>query len=245
MSKTIAVFGAGPGLGQAVARRYAREGYTVALVARRREPLAELADGLTREGADAHVIPADLSDTEGVPALAEQIRARVGELDAIYYGPTAGGVVAATGLTPQHVQAYMPTAVYTLVALVHEFLPPMIERRAGALLVATGASAVRGMRNFSGPGPALAAQRNYFQSLQAELAGTGVYVGRLYIGAVIKNSAWHARVEAQGPSGRRDPVADPDELAGILWAMHNTTRQPEVIYPEGMFDGGSDAAELR
>jgi NAD(P)-dependent dehydrogenase (short-subunit alcohol dehydrogenase family) len=153
MSKTIAVFGAGPGLGQAVARRYAREGYTVALVARRREPLAELADGLTREGADAHVIPADLSDTEGVPALAEQIRARVGELDAIYYGPTAGGAVAATGLTPQHVQAYMPTAVYTLVALVHEFLPPMIERRA--------------------------------------------------------------------------------------------TRQPEVIYPEGMFDGGSDAAELR
>ena len=39
MSKSIAVFGAGPGLGQAVARRYAREGYAVTLVARRRSHL--------------------------------------------------------------------------------------------------------------------------------------------------------------------------------------------------------------
>jgi short-subunit dehydrogenase len=42
MPKSIAVFGAGPGLGQAVARRYAREGYAVTLVARRSEPLDRL-----------------------------------------------------------------------------------------------------------------------------------------------------------------------------------------------------------
>ena len=47
MSKSIAVFGAGPGLGQAVARRYAREGYAVTLVARRSEPLDRLAKDLT------------------------------------------------------------------------------------------------------------------------------------------------------------------------------------------------------
>jgi NAD(P)-dependent dehydrogenase (short-subunit alcohol dehydrogenase family) len=48
MSKSIAVFGAGPGLGQAVARRYAREGYAVTLVARRSEPLDRLAKVLWR-----------------------------------------------------------------------------------------------------------------------------------------------------------------------------------------------------
>ena len=47
MSKSIAVFGAGPGLGQAVARRYARGGYAVTLVARRSEPLDLLARDLT------------------------------------------------------------------------------------------------------------------------------------------------------------------------------------------------------
>ena len=63
MSKSIAVFGAGPGLGQAVARQYARKGYAVTLVARRPEQLDRLAEELTSAGATAHVITADLSDT--------------------------------------------------------------------------------------------------------------------------------------------------------------------------------------
>ncbi len=77
MSKSIAVFGVGPGLGQAIARRYAKEGYGVVLVARRREPLDLLAEDLTRAGATAHVITADLADTAAAPELAGQVRARV------------------------------------------------------------------------------------------------------------------------------------------------------------------------
>jgi short-subunit dehydrogenase len=78
VSKSIAVFGAGPGLGRAVARRYAREGYAVTLVARRPEPLECLARELTRAGATAHVITADLADTAATPRLAGQIRAQGG-----------------------------------------------------------------------------------------------------------------------------------------------------------------------
>src|SRR6266498_2200201 len=87
IAKSIAVFGAGPGLGQAVARRYAQEGYAVVLVARRPEPLEQLTTDLATAGATAHVITADLSDTDAIPALAEQIRAKVGNLDAFYYAP--------------------------------------------------------------------------------------------------------------------------------------------------------------
>ncbi len=78
MSKSIAVFGAGPGLGQAVAYRYAREDYAVVLVARRQEPLDRFANELASAGATAYVITADLSRTDGVPQLAQQIRAEVG-----------------------------------------------------------------------------------------------------------------------------------------------------------------------
>src|SRR5262245_31056357 len=148
--KSIAVFGVGPGLGQAVARRYAREGYTVILVARRRQPLDLLAKDLASTGATAHVITADLSDTDAVPALAKQIRAKVGNLDAFYYAPTpSGGFVPAANLTPQHAQDFMPLSFYTLLALVQEFLPHML---------AQGASSVQGLPNMSGPGPAQAAQ---------------------------------------------------------------------------------------
>ncbi|HEY1489223.1 MAG TPA: SDR family NAD(P)-dependent oxidoreductase, partial [Micromonosporaceae bacterium] len=191
MSKSIAVFGAGTGLGQAVARRYAREGYAVTLVARGSARLDRLAKDLTSTGATAHVITADLSDTGAVPRLAEQIRDRAGDLDALYYAPTpATGFVPAANLTPQHAQSFMPLIFYTMLALVQEFLPHMIEQGDGAILTAQGGSTVLGLPHMSGPSPAQAAQRNYLEALHAEVAENGVYVGMLYIGAAIKNSAF-------------------------------------------------------
>jgi transposase len=56
----------------------------------------------------------------------------------------------------------------------------MMSQGDGALLTAQGASSVRGVPHMSGPGPAQAAQRNYLQSLHAEVSGKGVYVGMLY-----------------------------------------------------------------
>jgi short-subunit dehydrogenase len=236
--KSICIFGAGPGLGLAVAQRYADEGYAVALVARRLESLESLTGTLSSSGTSTHPIEADLSDADAVPRLAEQIRDEVGNLDALCYGPSAGGAVPATALTALNFQVNMPLTLYTLISLVGEFLPHMIEQRDGAILIATGASAIQGMPNFSGLGPGLAAQRNYLQSLDAELDGTGVSVGRLY-SATIERSAWHAKVEANKaagkPTGARGPVVDPAHLAGMLWTMHHT-KQSEAIYPEDLFD---------
>ena len=238
MSKSIAVFGAGPGLGQAVARRYAQGGYEVVLVGRRRQPLESFAQELADDGASAgaHVVTADLADTDAVPALARQVRAAVGALDAIYYAPTPDtGFVPAADLTPQHAQAFMPLVFYSLLAIVQEFLPHMLERGDGAILTAQGASTVHGLPNMSGPGPAQAAQRNYLQSLHAEVAGKGVYVGMLYVGAIIENSGFHAWLQdakAAGTATREwGPSVDPAHLADLLWDMHNATGEPEAIYP--------------
>jgi short-subunit dehydrogenase len=236
LSKSIAVFGVGPGLGQAVARRYAQDGYEVVLVARRREPLELFARELTDAGASAHVITADLADTDAVPALARQIRAMVGGLDAIYYAPTSDdGFVPAADLTPQRAQVFMPLAVYSLLALVQEFLPHMLEQGDGAILTAQGASTVHGLPNMSGPGPAQAAQRNYLQSLHSEVADKGVYVGMLYVGAVIENSAFHAWLQdakaAGTPTREWGPTVSAAHLADLLWDMHSTKSEPEAIYP--------------
>jgi short-subunit dehydrogenase len=115
----------------------------------------------------------------------------------------------------------------------------MVEQGDGAILTAQGASTVQGPPNMSGPGLAQAAQRNYLQSLHAEVAEKGVYVGRLYIGALIENSAFHAEMEAAKAAGApipEQPTADPAHLADLLWTMHSTRGQEEAIYPEGLFD---------
>jgi short-subunit dehydrogenase len=235
MSRSIAVFGAGPGLGQAVARRYAREGYAVTLVGRRREPLDLLAEELTAAGATAHVLTADLSDTEATPRLAEQIRSEGGNLDASYYAPTPStGFVSAANLTARHAQSFMPLILYTMLALVQEFLPHMLEQGDGAILTAQGGSTVHGLPNMSGPSPAQAAQRNYLQALHAEVAEKGVYVGMLYIGAAIEHSAFHTELERAKAAGEPVwdmPTVDPDQLADLLWTMHSTREQREVVYP--------------
>ena len=181
-----------------------------------------------------HVITADLSDTNATARLAEQIRARAGNLDAFYYAPTPStGFVPAANLTPQHAEKFIPLIFYTLLALVQEFLPHMLEQGDGAILTAQGGSTVEGLPNMSGPSPAQAAQRNYLQALHAEVAERGVYVGMLYIGAVIENSAFHTytvEADAAGTGRYWGPTVSPDHLADLLWTMHNTTGESEARY---------------
>jgi short-subunit dehydrogenase len=233
MSKSIVVLGAGPGLGQAVAHRYAREGYTVVLVARRQEPLDQLTEKLTGDGARAYAVAADLADTDALPQVADRIRATVGHPEVLYYGAAGNGFVPVLDLTPRRVQDLMPLGVYALLVLVHEFLPAMVARGDGAILSAQGASALHGNPNIAG-GVTLAAQRNYLQALHAAVADKGVYVGGLYVGAAIENTPFHAQMEAARAAGAPVPdipTVDPDVLADRLWTMHHTAREPDATYP--------------
>jgi short-subunit dehydrogenase len=228
------VFGAGPGLGQAVAGRYAREGYDVVLVARRRDALEQLATDLSKAEATVRTVVADLADPATTRGLLREVRDLVGSLDVIYYAPTPDvDFVAATGLTVERAGQAMSLGLYSLIDLVQHLLPDMLDRGNGAILTAQGASTLRGLPNLSGPGPAQAAQRNYLQSLHAEVADRGVYVGMLYVGAIIEGSAFHAWTATSGGDARNwGPTVSPDYLADLLWNMHSARGPAEASYPE-------------
>ena len=132
----------------------------------------------------------------------------------------------------------MPLGGYALLALVRELLPAHVEQADGAVLTAQGASSIQGLPNMSRPGPARAVQRNYLQSLHAEVGDKGVYVAQLYVGAAIQHSAFCAEMQPQRPPGRpfpEMPIADPAHLADLLWIMY-VTKTPEATYPQGLFD---------
>lgn len=90
--KTLAIFGAGPGLGAAVAARFGREGYRVALVARRAGPLEERVAELGRAGVHAAPFPGDLTDIGGIPALVRAIEEKLGAIDVALYAPVTADV---------------------------------------------------------------------------------------------------------------------------------------------------------
>ncbi|MGW3131111.1 SDR family NAD(P)-dependent oxidoreductase [Streptomyces sp. NPDC001123] len=237
MSKVTAVFGAGTGLGLSVARRFGREGFRVALVARRKERLDALVAQLTDEGIEAVAYPADLSDPAGIPALVDAIRHRFGRIDVVEYGPIGAdqAFTPAAQLDAATLERISRVLLLTPVEVFRAVLPEMTARGDGALLMTTGYSAVQGVPHLSGPGPVMSGARNYVYSLNGELAGTGVYAGTLTIAALITGSESFEAATKGGidlpDTGVQFPVVHPDELAGYYWDMYTRRDRVEQAHP--------------
>ena len=234
---TIAILGAGPGLGRAVAYRYAREGYDIVLVGRNLDRLQELTSGLTALGVTVHPIAGDLSDYEAIGELAGRVRDAAGDPDVLYFAPVSSDVtfVPAAQQSAETAARLTSLLYFSLVALVQEFLPHMLASGNGAILTAQGASALSGLAGMSGPGPAAAAQRNYLQSLSSEVGERGVFVGRLYISSIIGGSVIDQQMQAARNAGIEVPeatVIPAEELADRLWAMQENFGPNEAIVPQ-------------
>jgi short-subunit dehydrogenase len=228
--KTIAIFGAGPGLGQAVARRFGREGFRVALVARDRSRLESMASDLGGEGVQAAGFPADLTDREAALGVVDAIQARFGPVDVLEYSPTPGAHLrgSPSELDVAAVARLLELYVLTPVALVGRVLPAMLER-GGGLLFAMGAAAKYPVPRLAG-GMVLSSLRNYAHTLNAELGPRNVYAGTLVIGALIEGSAAARNPSAWG-NGQVAVVAA-DDLAERCWDMYlKRDRAEEQVTP--------------
>jgi len=231
MTKTIVLLGAGSGLGAAVARRFGKEGYQVALVARRPEPLAMILDELGDLGVRSQAFTADLTDLGAIPALIDRVRRQFAGIDVLYFGAaTSEGFTPAEDLTAQQVADFAALYAYAPVEAVQAVLPQMLRRGNGSILYAGGATGIQAPATMSGPAPAVAATRNYLQTLNTEVGTRGVYVGALFVAAMIAGSAAHAAASTWDPDGQF-PVVDPDDLADILWRLHTDRSSFEEVHP--------------
>ena len=134
--KTIAIFGAGSGLGASLANRFGREGYRVALVARRAGPLDERVAELARAGIEGSAFPADLTNLEGIPELVRSIQERLGSIDVAVYCPVPSdvGFVPAVDLDASKLQSMAPIFTFAPIEVSHAVLPGMLARGDGAVV---------------------------------------------------------------------------------------------------------------
>jgi NADP-dependent 3-hydroxy acid dehydrogenase YdfG len=84
---TIAIIGAGPGLGAAVARRFGREGFAVALVARDQARLEALAGELMEDGVSARGYAADVRDRDALRRVLRNAADELGPVEVLQYSP--------------------------------------------------------------------------------------------------------------------------------------------------------------
>jgi short-subunit dehydrogenase len=232
--KTLAFFGAGPGLGASVADRFGREGYRVALVARKAGPLEERVAELRRAGVEAVAFPADVTNLAGIPALVRSIEDRCGTIDVAVYAPVTADVhfVPAVELDAGTLEAIAKLLMLAPIEVSHAVLPRMLARGDGAIVIGGGLTAVHTMPGMSGVGPAMAAARNYIFTLNAEVKAKGVYAGTVTIGAMIERSAGLGVMKASGiPIDSRWPVLDPDAIAEEVWALVTKRDRIEAVLP--------------
>ncbi len=234
MSKVIAVLGGGTGLGLSMARRFGREGFRVALVARRRDRLDALVATLADEGIDATAFEADLAVPVGAAAVVGEVTKRLGRVDVIAYGPASPNAelfVPAATMKPDVLERWLPLLLLSPVAIVQAVQQQWIARGDGALLVTHGASAVVPMHGVAGVGTVMAATRHYLHALHDAWAPHGLFAGSLAVTAVIGDSEMIAALQSDGTTIGDGSVVDPARLAEQYWEMYVGRSEVERVFP--------------
>ncbi|GAA1541892.1 SDR family NAD(P)-dependent oxidoreductase [Dactylosporangium maewongense] len=214
---TIAIVGAGPGLGLSIAKVFGGHGFDVALISRSKDKLDVLVAELNAVGITAEGFPADAADAAQVTAALQHAITRFGRIDVLEYSPHAGlTMTAPKDVTLESLRQPIDSLLYGAVAAVQAVLPAMIVAGSGTVLFTTGGGAINPYPMLADVNIAQAGQRNWAINLHNTLADQGVYVASVAIDLMIGT---------QAPDGV--PYRAPDEIALDYWTLHTTRTQAE------------------
>lgn len=206
----IAIVGAGPGLGAAVARRFGREGFAVALISRDQTKLemlaAELsATGVTARGYAANVlVPADLES-----ALA-RASTELGPITVLQYSPLPSKdyLKPVLDLTPKLALEALQFSALGLIHAARAVLPAMRQAGRGSLILINGGTSVKSRSGFAGTSVAFPSESAYGEMLHDALEEEGIRVSQLVIPGGIP--------QLQLPNGI-------DDVAERIWELHTNS----------------------
>lgn len=178
---TAIITGGSSGLGAALGRELHRRGWSVGLVARRRELLEELAAEL---GANVAIGVADVTDLEALRAAISGIEAQLGVTDLLVANAGVGGGTPITRLRFDRVRQLMEINVTGVINAVECVLPGMLERGRGHLAAMSSLAGGRGLPPATDYSASKAAVDKLFEGWRNELAAAGVAVTTIQPGFV-------------------------------------------------------------
>ncbi len=181
----LLLVGAGPGLGMAVARRFAERGYRVTLVARSADGLRDLADSLTDTGARIDTSAADASDPEGLRARMADLYKEQGAPGLIIYNAVMGAPDTLLSSSVEHLQTAYAVDVIGAIVVAQVAAPAMREAGTGTIIVTGGGFADHPIPALASVSLGKAALRSAATMLGADLAPDGIRVATLTIGGQI------------------------------------------------------------
>jgi NAD(P)-dependent dehydrogenase (short-subunit alcohol dehydrogenase family) len=203
LAAAVVLVGAGPGLGSALARRFAREGYRPVLLARQPQRL-DLSGLSTPAGDAALTVAADVTDRDSLVAAFDQVHALVGDPQVLVYNVSMFVAGPPTKIVyTDFVQGLLAGVAGALVA-VQQVVPAMRAAGTGTVLVTGSGVATEASVSAAGLAVQKAGVRSLALSLAEELRPAGVHAATVTIrGTIAAGTAF-----------------DPDRIADAFWALH-------------------------
>lgn len=242
MPTVIAITGASSGIGRATALRLARDGASVAICARRRERLDEVAAEIASAGGTALAVTADVTRPEDMEAFVQATVERFGTLDVMMCNAGHGVYGELDRVDPAHMRDLMDVNFHGTFLAAQSALRVFRARGRGHIIIVSSIVGRRGIP-FMGPYSATKfAQVGLAECLRAELLGTDIHVSTVYPistetefhGVMMARSGFATR--ARGP--RQSPEIVANAIAGAI-----ARPRPEV-YPYALSKGLSVLATL-
>jgi NAD(P)-dependent dehydrogenase (short-subunit alcohol dehydrogenase family) len=215
-TRVAAVLGIGPALGSAIARRFAREGYAVALMARRQQELEGVARAIAQAGGSALPVPTDATQPDSVAAGFRKVRDELGAPDVFVYNAGAfehGGIVE---LSPEKFEQTWRANCFGAFLGAREVLPAMEERGRGTVLLTGATASLRGSARFSSFAVGKFGLRALAQSMAREFGPKGVHVAHVVIDGQIDTP----RIQQMQPGREKPTLLSPDAIANEYWNLH-------------------------
>ena len=202
-NRHLLLVGAGPGLGMAVAHRFAAGGYRVTLVARSADGLGQLASSLADTGARVDTIAADASDPEGLGARMAELYQEEGAPGLIIYNAVMGAPDSLLSSSVEHLQTAYAVDVIGAIVVTQVAAPAMRSAGSGTIIVTGGGFADHPIPALATVSLGKAALRSAATMLGADLDADGIRVATLTIGGqIVAGTAF-----------------DPETIAKRYWAV--------------------------
>lgn len=232
----IAVVGAGPGIGEAVARRFTAEGFVVALLARTEDKLQTMAQGIDQDfgKGTARYYLTDLRVEDSVDASFKKIKSELGPVNVLVYNAGARRVNGKSILdtTSEEFENFTKINLFGAVWSTKRVLPDMLAAGKGTILFTGATGALRGMPGLSSFSPGKFGLRSFAQIVTREYQSQGIHAAHIIVdGPVdgkliggVRRRQW----QREGATDKLDDIdsylVQPADLAQTYWFLHTQPR---------------------
>ena len=219
-TKVALVIGAGDATGGAIARRFAREGFTACVTRRNADKLAPLVARIEREGGKARAFGSDARKEEEMVALIDTIEREVGPIEVAAFNIGANVRFPIRETTARVYFKVWEMGCFGGFLMGREVAKVMVPRGRGTVLFTGATASLRGSAGFAAFSGAKHALRALAQSMARELGPQGVHVAHVVIDGAIDTEFIRSNFPERHALKDRDGILSPDAIAEAYWQLH-------------------------